>query len=103
MINEGDIKVGDRTYHVAVNWNSVCGFLTATGNDTMEAVANIGAIKPSQMPVLVSECIKEGERLQGRECNISPMDVGALFGALDMTEFIKIFSRSMTPSLKKKE
>ena len=103
MINTGYITIGEQRYHIAVNWNAISGYLIKTGNDTFDAVASVSAITPSQMPVLMAECIREGERLEGREFTMSATELGANLGVSEINEFAVIFGRAMSADIKKKE
>lgn len=87
------MTIGGRKVRVEVNWNSLASFLAFIGEDTYEGLANIGKMKPSQAPALMAAAINEGERLEGRESNLSPLDVGAIIRPADVEAFMNIYVR----------
>ena len=85
--------LGGREVRVEVNWNALSAFLQYIGEDSYEGLANVAAMKPSQAPALMAAAINEGERLDGRESNLSPLDVGAIIKPKDVEAFMDIYVR----------
>lgn len=48
-------------------------------------------------------CIKEGERLEGRELEFDEVGLGAIMMPVDMTRFLEIYTRQTTANLPVKE
>lgn len=93
------IKIGGKRYRVEVNWNALAAFLAAVGRDTIEELANFNTIRPSEITALIAACIIEGERLDGRECHISALDLGAVIGPSDVAAFMDIYVRQSAPKM----
>ena len=93
------MMIGDVEVRVACNMNALMGFLKERGTDDFSALADLHKLKPSDMLPLMAACIREGERLDGKECTMTAEDLGAIadFGLL--TAFMKIFDRAMTPAV----
>ena len=86
-----------RTFRVELNWNALVNFLESSGRDDVRELANLAALKPSDLAGLLAAGINEGERLEGREVNFKPQEVGALVDFGTMADFIAIFTRQTAP------
>lgn len=94
------LTIGGTEYHVACNMNALLDFAKDSGNDDFGAIAAFAKDpKPSDMLPLIAACVREGERLAGRECTLTGKDIGAVAGFGLLTEFMEIFGRSMTPAV----
>ena len=93
------IVIGGKTYRVEVNWNALSAFLAAVGRDTIEELASFNTIRPSEIAALIWACIKEGERLDGREFKLSVLDIGAVIGPADVAAFMEIYVRQSSPQM----
>ena len=91
------LNIGGVDYEVVCNMNAIMDFLTERGSDDFSAFANIGKLKPTDMLPLMAACIREGERLAGRDCAISGKDIGAVADFSILTKFMEIFSRAYSP------
>ncbi|MBO4657953.1 MAG: hypothetical protein J5639_09300 [Bacteroidales bacterium] len=93
------IMVGDVEMCVACNMNALMDFLQERGTDDFSALADVSKLKPSDMLPLMAACLREGERLEGRECTITAKDLGAIadFGLLN--SFMEIFGKTMVPAV----
>lgn len=89
--------IGDIEVRVACNMNALLDFAKETGNDDFAALSNITKLKPSDMLPLIAACVREGERLEGRECSLTAKDIGAVAGFGLLTDFMGIFGRAMAP------
>ena len=87
------LVLNGREVRVEANWNAVVAFLEATGQDNWEGLTGIGKLKPSDVAPLMAACINEGERLEGRESHLSPLDVGAIIRPKDVEAFMQIYVR----------
>lgn len=87
------MTLGGKTVRVEVNWNALASFLQFIGEDSYDGLANVGAMRPSQAPALMAAAINEGERLEGRESHLSPLDVGAIIRPKDVEAFMQIYVR----------
>ena len=93
------IVIAGKTYRVEVNWNALSAFLAAVGRDTIEELASFNTIRPSEIAALIWACIKEGERLEGREFKLSVLDIGAVIGPADVAAFMDIYVRQSSPQM----
>ena len=57
------------------------------------------AMKGPEITALIAACIIEGERLDGRKCNISALDLGAIITPNDVAAFMDIYVRQSSPKL----
>ena len=93
------IVIAGKTYRVEVNWNALSAFLAAVGRDSIEELASFNTIRPSEIAALIWAGIREGERLEGREFNISVLDIGAVIGPADVAAFMEIYVRQSSPQM----
>ena len=93
------IVISGKPYRVEVNWNALAAFLAAVGRDTIEELASFNTIRPSEIAALIWACIKEGERLEGREFALSVLDIGAIIGPADVAAFMEIYVRQSSPQM----
>lgn len=91
------IELNGTVYRVEVNWNAIVAYLEASGRDDVQELMSLARIKPSEMAGLLAAAINEGERLDGRECSLSADEVGRMAGIATMAEFVKIFTRQVSP------
>ena len=87
------MTLGGREVRVEINWNTLAAFLADVGRDTLEGLSTISVLKPSEIPALMAAAINEGERLEGRESHLSPLDVGAIIRPKDVEAFMQIYVR----------
>lgn len=97
------LTLGDVEVRVACNMNALIDFAKESGNDDFASLSNLANLKPSDMLPLMAACIREGERLEGRECSLTAKDIGAIAGFSLLTEFMEIFGRAMAPAVSAEE
>jgi len=85
------ITISGTRYRVEFNWNAVMAFLVESGNDTMDGLLRLKELKPSELTALTAAAIVEGERIDGRECNLTKEDIGRVMNATTMREIVNIF------------
>lgn len=93
------IVIADKEYRVEANWNALVAFLQVVGRDTIEDLVNFKIIPPSEMAALMVACIVEGERLEGRECTLTVLDLGAVITPHDVAAFLEIYARQSAPKM----
>ena len=93
------ITIAGNRYRVEVNWNALTAYLEARGTDSMEALANIGHLRASDIAPLLAACIEEGERLEGRTVKLSALDIGAKVGLTEVSEFLNIYLKQSSPQI----
>lgn len=97
------IEIAGKRYRVESNWNALTAFLESVGRDTIDEMSKIGSIRPSELTALIAACIVEGERLDGKECNLTALDLGAVIKPDDVREFLDIYLRQSSPRLNPEE
>ena len=103
------ITIGGKEYRVEVNWNALTKFLEAVGRDTLEGLSDIASMKPSDIAPLMAAAINEGERLEGKQSNLTGESLGEIIRPSHVGKFMDIYiaqSRAqveMEETAKKKE
>lgn len=85
------ITIGGTEYRVEFNWNAIVAFLESSGRDTMESLANLSAVRPSELLALAHAGIREGEALEGREFPLTVEELGRISTTATMHEVIAAF------------
>ena len=85
------ITIGGNEYRVEVNWNALSNFLKATGRDTLDGLSDISLMRPSDIAPLMAAAINEGERLEGRESNLTGESIGELIRPFHVSRFMDIY------------
>ena len=93
------MTIGGKEFRVECNMNALMEFLQERGTDDFSALADVKKLKPSDMLPLMAACIREGERLEGRECSLTSKDLGAMADFSSLGSFIAIFNRAMAPAV----
>ena len=94
------MTIGGVQYRVEVNWNAIGYFLSLVGDDSIGGLTKIDHLRVSQYTSLVAACIKEGERLEGRDVNLDPLKLGEIFRIPDFKEFTEIYNKQSRAWLK---
>lgn len=102
-MNGDYITIAGICYRVEVNWNALTAYLENRGTDSMEALANIGHLRASDIAPLLAACIEEGERLEGRTVKLTALELGAKIGLTEVSEFLNIYLKQSSPQVPKKE
>lgn len=85
------ITIGGKTYRVEVNWNALSNFLKAVGRDTLEGLSEISALRPSDIAPLMAAAINEGERLEGRDAQLTGEILGEMIRPSHVSDFMDIY------------
>ena len=94
------ITINGRDYRVECNWRACTEFLKAKGSDTIQGLTDIATLAPSDLALLALCCIREGERLEGRECDLQNDHIDTLPMVEAMAviaSFIRIYSSQSQP------
>ena len=102
-MKKDSVKIDGKEYRVEVNWNALASFLREVGRDSIDELASFNTIRPSEITALIAACIVEGERLDGRKCHISALDLGAVIGPSDVAAFMDIYVRQSAPKMEVEE
>ena len=97
------ININGKNYRVAANWNAIRDYCQRKGIRNLQEIGNVLCFGLDGILTMAHCCIKEGERLEGRELGISEMELGEMFSPGMMTKFIEIYARQTTVSLPVRE
>lgn len=98
-MNKMYITIAGAEHRVEANWNAITSYLTARGKDSLQGLSDISSLSPSELPHLMAACVNEGERLEGHDCNLTAEWIGENCGMTEMSEFITVFCKMVTPQL----
>lgn len=104
------IEIGGKSYRVEANWNATVDFLEARGTNDLSALQALGQISPIDATLLMVSCVREGERLEGRECDLTAAALGEMRPAevaSAISQFLAVYVKQSAPKVpeepKKKE
>ena len=86
------ITIGGKEYRVEVNWNALGNFLSLVGDDSIGGLTKLEQFRVTHITSLVAACVKEGERLEGREVNLDPLKLGETFRLSNFKDFRAIYN-----------
>lgn len=86
------IVIGETKYRARFNWNALTGFLSDTGQDSIDALKHF-SVTPSNITTLIYHGLKEGERLDGREFTMSKEDIGEILNTPLVEQVMEVFIR----------
>ena len=97
------ITVAGTQVRVEANWKAITDFLRSVGRDTLQGIADLASLPPSDMAPLMAACLNEGERLDGREASFTAGWIEENCGFVEVGAFITEFLYQITPKLPKAE
>ncbi|MCQ2137889.1 MAG: hypothetical protein MJY60_04205 [Bacteroidales bacterium] len=89
------IQIEDREYRIEFNFNAIGDFLDAKGY-TLSKLERFADLSANDIVTLICCGIHEGERLEGRECDLQPKDIGAVMTGDDITAAIELINKHYT-------
>lgn len=102
-MNKDYIVINGTRYRVEANWNAILSYLKQTGRNTIEGLSCFSALAPSDLAELMAVCINEGERLEGKQTQMTAEWVGENCGMSEISAFMVVFSKQVTPDLPKQK
>lgn len=87
------LKIGDKEYRVEANWNAIAGFCRKREITDLAGLDILIHIAIDDILPLMHSCITEGERLEGREFQMSEEELGSIVNTVTMGEFMRIYAR----------
>jgi len=99
------IKINGQKYRVEFNFNSMAHFEEIIGmgySDFSEHVMK-NKLTVRMIRALAYVAIKEGERCDGREFNVSELDFGAMYNIQNIYELMAIYQAQMGSEKKQKK
>lgn len=89
------ITIRGQRYRVEVNFNTLEDFAVMK-NLPITRISDLRLEEGDNLKVMMTAAIREGERLDGRECGITPMELGTMLDGNAVEEFAKIFTAHVT-------
>ena len=91
------ITIRGQRYRVEVNFNTLEDFAVMK-NLPITRISDLRLEEGDNLKVMMTAAIREGERLDGRECGITPMELGTMLDGNAVEEFSRIFTAHVTPA-----
>jgi len=90
------LEIDGKNYRIEYNFNAIGDYLDRTGK-SLSDLMDFGSIKAKEMLMLIWCGVYEGERLEGRELELSVEDLGAILAPEDIHNAIDVMTKHMTP------
>lgn len=87
------ITIAGKKHRIEFNWNALSLYCEKIGINDLSAIDNIAHITPADMLIFIWCAIKEGERMDSREFEMSYLDLGAVLRTADIAEAMKIYAK----------
>ena len=97
------ISIDGKEYRVVANWNAIRDYCYRKRVKNLQEIGNVLCFGLDGVLTMAQCCIKEGERLEGRELEFDEVGLGAIMMPVDMTRFLEIYTRQTTANLPVKE
>ena len=85
------IEVGGKKYRVEANWNAVAEFCAKKGAVKLSQLDILSRLGVGDILTLMHCCIKEGERMDGRDFELTEQDLGSVANAGVISRFIALY------------
>ena len=97
------IVIEGKRYRVEVNWNAMLDFAEKRGLTNIGELMDLNEIDNANVADLCAAGIREGERLEGRECTITGKEVAEKIVPREMMRFVGIYVSHISPKLPEEE
>ena len=84
------VKIRGKLYRVEVNWNTFEEFSRLKGALITDAMS-MSLQEGDNIKVMMTAAIREGERLEGREFNLTPVQLGEILNPIAVTQFLQVY------------
>jgi hypothetical protein len=91
------LTINGETYHVAVNWNAIKDYCNRRGLTDLSQLERAVAFDVDGALTMAHCCIREGERLAGREFTLTEEELGGDMTPIDVLQFMQIYANLSTP------
>lgn len=95
------LTIGEKNYRVEANWNATLDYCDRKGVTELSALDNLGQLTPGDLTIMMHCCIKEGERMDGREFNMTELDLGGILRPFHIGEFVRIYQEQSIVEVEK--
>ncbi len=85
------LTIGEIKLRVEANWNATLDYCDRKGVTELSSLDNLGELTPGDLTTMMHCCIKEGERLDGREFTMTEQDLGGILRPYHVGEFVRIY------------
>ena len=89
-MNKRFVKIRGKLYRVEVNWNAFEEFARLKGATITDALS-LSLQEGDNIKVMMTAALREGERLEGREFDLTPVQVGEILTPVAVTQFLEVY------------
>lgn len=83
-------------YSVACNWRAIEEFAEVNGIKTIQELGKISEMEVKALPAFIHSCVREGEKMDGRELVLTVEDVRDNITMSVVAHFMEIFKSQST-------
>lgn len=87
------INIAGKKHRLEFNWNALSLYCEKIGINDLSAIDNIAHITPGDMLIFIWCAIKEGERMDSREFEMTYLDLGAVLRPAEIAEAMQIYAK----------
>lgn len=94
---------GGQKFRVEANWNSMVDYCDRKGYTTLSHLKKIEDIELKDVGTLIYSCVKEGERIDGRDFDLTETDFVTMLRPSDIGQFMSKYIAQTVHGLSEKE
>ena len=87
------LRIGGKAYRAEANWNAIAAYCRRKGVTDLAGLDVLGNVGVEDVIPLMHCCLKEGERLEGRDLDLTEDDLGSLANAATVGAFMQLYVR----------
>ena len=84
------VRIRGKQYRVEVNWNTFEEFARLKGMPITDTLS-LSLQEGDNLKVMMTAALREGERLEGREFSMTPVQVGEVLNPVAVKGFIDVY------------
>lgn len=90
------ITIGGKMFSVACNWRAIEEFAEVNGIKTIQELGKISEMEVKALPAFIHACVREGEKMDGRELVLTEEDIRDNITMSVVAHFMEIFKSQST-------
>ena len=84
------VKIRGKLYRVEVNWNTFEDFARLKGMPITDTLS-LSLQEGDNLKVMMTAALREGERLEGREFDLTPVQVGEILNPVAIKQLVDVY------------
>jgi hypothetical protein len=87
------IELAGKKYRIEFNWNTITDYCEIKNITDLSALDSLASLSPGELRQFLHCAIKEGERMDGRELEITAVEFGGMLKFDDIQKLMQVFQK----------